>query len=69
MFAVTGQGKVFAVAGQGKVFAVAGQARHMQECYLHSNILAQVSNPFGWQCWPIPDQACVYHPIISVVAG
>ena len=48
------------VAGQAKVFVVAGQARHMQECYLHSSILAQVSNPFGWQCWPIPDQACVW---------
>ena len=51
------------VAGQAKVFAVAGQARHTQECYLHSSVFAQVSR---WQCWPTPDQACVWqihHPV------
>ena len=49
-----------------QVFAVAGQASHTQECYLHSSILAQVSNLFGWQCWPIPAQACacqIHHPV------
>ena len=42
-------------AGKGVCRCLAGKA-HV-ECCLHKSIHAQISNPFGWQCWPIPDQA------------